>query len=184
MFVRHAAWCLACAAACSLPPPALAGETPSTTGIGVWPSRGYLGLNLGRSRYELSCGLPGFACDPHLPAAQLYGGYPLNKNLALELAASRRAQAVNLSLVGRKQLADSLGVYGHFGTTYGRADTSVLGAAAGADGGFGLSYGAGVSWALSRTASATLGWGSHELRLPGSGRDSVRSTNLGLQWRY
>lgn len=204
MFVRRTAFRLACAAACAMPAAATAGESPPMsptavpgTRITLLPSRGYLGLNLGRSRQELSCGLPGFACDPQIAAAQLYGGYMLNKNVALELgyldlgrveASSRaaRAQGVNLSLVGRTQLADTVDVYGHMGTTYGRIDTSVLGAGAtaGPDNGFGLSYGAGVSWHFSPRGSATLGWNSHALRLPGSGRDTVRATSLGLQWRY
>ena len=31
---------------------------------------------------------------------------------------------------------------------------------------------------------STLGWDSHELRLGGGPRDSVRNTSLGLQYRY
>ncbi|HET6827088.1 MAG TPA: hypothetical protein VFH35_00300, partial [Ramlibacter sp.] len=91
----------------------------SLSSIGGWPSRSYLGLSLGPSRQELSC-LPG-ACEPR-PSAHVYGGYMLSRHMGLELGymdlgrveagAGLRVQALNLSLVGRARLAESLGIYG------------------------------------------------------------------------
>jgi hypothetical protein len=204
MFVQRTLACLACAAASSLPAAAEAQglDSGSRAGssssiIGAWPSRSYLGLNLGRTRNELSCEMPGLGCDMRSAATHLYGGYMLNRHMALEVGyldfdrlqrelGPTRAQGLHLSLVGRAQIGEALGVFGHLGTTYSRSDTSALGAAAapGAESGFGLSYGAGVSWAFSPRGSATLGWDSQELRLPGMGRDTLRTTRLGLQWRY
>lgn len=102
------------------------------------------------------------------------------------MATQGRAQGLNLSLIGKAPLGQSLGVYGKLGTTYGRSDTSILGAGpvAPAEPGFGLSYGAGFSFAFTPRLSATLEWDSNDYRFPGSGRDPVRSTNLGLQYRY
>lgn len=164
--------------------------TSPASSITGWPSRSYLGLSLGPSRQELSC-LPG-ACEPRV-STHLYGGYMLSRHMALELGymnlgrvdagAGLRVHALNLSLVGRAQLGDSLGVFGRVGTNYGRTETMALNAPPGQSG-FGLSYGAGLSWSFSRRGSATLGWDSLDLQVPGMGRDTVRSTSLGLQWRY
>ena len=152
--------------------------------------RSYLGLTLGPSRQELWC-LPG-ACEPRL-STHVYGGYMLSRHMGLELGyadlgrieggAGLRIHALSLSLVGRTRLGESLGIYGRVGTNYGRTETTALHASP-AESGFGLSYGAGLSWAFSRSGSATLGWDSQSLLVPGMGRDTVRSTSLGLQWRY
>jgi hypothetical protein len=45
------------------------------------------------------------------------------------------------------------------------------------------SYGVGVSWAFTPSLSASVDLGAYDLR-SGIERDSVRFTNLGLQWRY
>jgi opacity protein-like surface antigen len=134
-------------------------------------------------------------CDTAAPPAQLQAGAMVGKFWGMELgylesgritAAQGRTQGLNLSLVGKAPLGQSLGVYGKLGTTYGRSDTSILGAGPGAvsEPGFGLSYGAGVSFAFTPRLSATLEWDSNDYRFPGTGRDPVRSTNLGLQYRY
>ena len=45
------------------------------------------------------------------------------------------------------------------------------------------SYGVGLSWAFTPSLSASVDVGTYDLRA-GAERDSVRFTNLGLQWRY
>jgi hypothetical protein len=52
----------------------------------------------------------------------------------------------------------------------------------GADGG--LTYGVGLSWDFSRSASAVLGFDSYDFRGASGELRDVRSTSLGLQWRY
>jgi hypothetical protein len=197
MSVHRALMGFACAAAFPAALLAQQGNTFSTTSsispgasIAGWPSRSYLGLTLGPSRQELWC-LPG-ACEPRL-STHVYGGYMLSRHMGLELGyadlgrieggAGLRIHALSLSLVGRTRLGESLGIYGRVGTNYGRTETTALHASP-AESGFGLSYGAGLSWAFSRSGSATLGWDSQSLLVPGMGRDTVRSTSLGLQWRY
>ena len=67
------------------------------------------------------------------------------------------------------------------------SDTAALaasGIAAGSEQGFGLSYGAGVSYDFTPRLSATLELDSNDFRFAGGGRDPVRSTSLGLQYRY
>jgi hypothetical protein len=50
---------------------------------------------------------------------------------------------------------------------------------------YGLSFGAGLSMSVTPRLSASFGFDSHDLRLGLTGpRDPVRSTSLGLQYRY
>ncbi len=67
-----------------------------------------------------------------------------------------------------------------------RVDTSVLGAGPSfvPEQGSGLRYAAGVSYSFTPSISARLEWESIDFRLAGGTREPVRSTNLGLQFRY
>jgi opacity protein-like surface antigen len=179
---------------------AQAGSTSTVTATRAdsFHSRGYLGLSLGRSRYNVSCPTIALACDTNDDAARLYGGAMLGNYWGVEVGyldlgrmaregGKTRAQGLNLSLVGKAPLAKSFGVFGRVGATYGRTETSTLGGsplAAGSEHGFGLSYGAGLSYDITPRLSATLEWDSNDFRFAGGGRDPVRSTSLGLQYRY
>jgi opacity protein-like surface antigen len=160
--------------------------------------RGYVGLSLGRSRYSIACGATSFSCDNTDNSVQISVGSMLGNFWGVELAyidmgrvgrggGTTRAQGLNLSVLGKVPVWQSLGVFGKLGTTYGRTETSAAfgsGLATGRERGFGLSYGAGVSYDFTPQLSATLGWDSHDFRFAGGGRDPVRSTSLGLQYKY
>lgn len=160
--------------------------------------RGYVGLSLGRSRYSAPCGATSFNCDSTDNSVQISAGSMLGNFWGVELAyidmgrisrggGTTKAQGLNLSLVGKAPIWQSLGLFGKVGTTYGRTETSALlgsGVNNGSDRGFGLSYGAGVSYDFTPQLSATFGWDSHDFRFAGSGRDAVRATSLGLQYKY
>ena len=173
-------------------------DSPSARSIFPAKGRGYVGLSLGRSRYTAPCGATSFSCDSTDNSVQISAGSMLGNFWGVELAyldmgrisrggGSTRAQGVNLSVVGKAPVWQSLGVFGKLGTTYGRTETSASaasGLATGSERGFGLSYGAGVSYDFTPQLSATLGWDSHDFRFAGGGRDPVRSTSLGLQYKY
>lgn len=157
-------------------------------------SKSYLGLSLGRGLTS-NCPTTSLLCESRDRSALIYAGHMFDSHWGAEVGyvdtgrllrpmGEARAEGLNLSLVGRAHMS-SFGVYGKVGTTYGRSsDTSVMGnaAAAGPDpAGFGLSFGGGVSWDFTPRLSATFEWGRYDLRLPGG---PVRSTNLGLQYRY
>lgn len=160
--------------------------------------RGYVGLSLGPSRYSTHCGVTSLNCDSSDNSVQVSAGSMLGNFWGVELAyidmgrisrggGTTRAQGLNLSVVGKAPVWQSLGLFGKIGTTYGRTETSALlgsGVNNGTDRGFGLSYGAGVSYDFTPRLSATLAWDSHDFRFAGSGRDPVRSTSLGLQYKY
>jgi OmpA-OmpF porin, OOP family len=181
-------------------------QTPGVPGLGsassLWlpgSSRSYLGLNLGRSSQHLACGSIALLCDDTDRSMRLYAGRMIGNFWGVEvgyldtgriarIGGSPAAQGLNLSLVGKAPLGRAVGVYGKFGTTLGRPDTSVMGAsgvaAPGVERGFGLSYGAGVSVAFTPRLSATLEFESNDFRFAGSAGDPVRSTSLGLRYRY
>jgi len=161
-------------------------------------TRSYLGLSLGRSRQEISCATASLLCERQEGPTQLFAGTMLGNFWGVELGyvdmgrlarapGDSRAPGLNLSLVGKAQMSRSLNVFGKVGTTYGRAEPPSLFSSAitaGSGQGAGLTYGAGLSFDFTPRLSATLEWESTGMRLPGGQRDPVRSTSLGLQYRY
>jgi OmpA-OmpF porin, OOP family len=156
--------------------------------------RNYLGLNVGRSRYGVTCGTTSLLCDDAAPSTEFYAGRMIGNFWGVELAylnAGRvqraggdlRAQGLNLSLIGRAPLGHAIGLFGKLGTTYGRTESPAL-AGNPNDQGFGIAFGAGVSFDFTRRLSATFELESSDFRFAGTGRDPVRSANLGLQYRY
>lgn len=176
-------------------------QSAATDGAAMdWrPPAARLGLDPAKVQFSIGCGASLRPCrDTATPSL---GGSALPDSLRWSVEvdtlgstslASRslptNRQGLNLSLVGRKPLfGSSFSVYGKLGTTYAAGDTA-LAAATGttpAEAGYGLSFGAGLSLSVTPRLSASFGLDSHELRLGGTGpRDPVRSTSLGLQYRY
>ncbi|HYF19269.1 MAG TPA: hypothetical protein VEA40_15490 [Ramlibacter sp.] len=160
-------------------------------------SRSSLGLQPGKLQMAIGCGASLLPCrDPsaaRLAAAS--GGLRWNVEVStlrlappLQAASSLPAarQGLNLSLVGsRPVFGSSFSLYGRLGTTYGMSESGgAAGASLAPDGGYGLSFGAGISYSLTPQLSATIGWDSHDLRQGSGGRDALRATSLGLQYRY
>jgi OmpA-OmpF porin, OOP family len=196
VFAATATFCLACDAQL-LPgaPSKPAGAITAAPPAGVWlpGGRSYLGLNLGRARSP-ACSSTALSCESTQPSAQfttgtLFGNF-WGAELAYsntprigELAGDAPAQGLTVSLLGRTKLLPSIGLYGKLGTTYGRGQPSAMTAARGGQG-FGLSFGAGLSFDFTPRLSATLQWDSTDAPMISGGRDPVRSTSLGLKFRY
>jgi OmpA-OmpF porin, OOP family len=180
--------------------PAAAQTQQGDTVRGPWfgSARSYLGLNLDRSNYRSDCNGTSLICNDADRTARVYAGAMIgnfwgvevgyrNMNRIAQGVGETRAQGLNLSLVGKASLGQSLGVFGKLGSTWGSADASSAtgsGFVPGAERGFGLTYGAGVSYAFTPRLSATFEWDSNDFRFAGTGRDPVRSTSLGLRFRY
>lgn len=175
----------------------------STTSSGTnsaWyaPGGGYIGINAGQSNFRQGCGTGLFSCGEKDDAYSIYGGSMLNNNFGLELGyvnmgdigragGTTKAHGVNLSLVGKLPLSQTLGLFGKVGTTYGRTSVSAApgsGVANGNEDGFGLSVGAGVSFDFSERWSAVLQWDRHDFKFAGSGRDNINATTVGLKYRF
>jgi hypothetical protein len=139
---------------------------------GFATGRTSLGLNVGSSDYLYARSMLGERWGAEVGVLESNRWTPGNRN---------RTQGLNISMVGRAPISQSLGVYGRVGTIYGLGGSGGLGMRSE---GFGLSFGAGLSWDFTPRLSATLAWDTHDLRLASGGREPVRSTSLGLQYRY
>ena len=162
------------------------------------PGTGYVGLNVGRSDYSIGSGSGGFAFDRHDTSYNLYTGTFFHPNVGLELGytdfgkvtragGQTDAEGINLSLVGRAPLGNSFNLLGKLGTTYGRTHVSAAtasGIRTGNESGWGLSYGIGAEFVFRPNLSAVLQWDEHDLKFPGSGRDRISTTSLGLRYRF
>jgi hypothetical protein len=164
--------------------------------------RGYIGLNVGRSRFHADCGVSDFLsntdCGRRDTMLHGYAGSMIGTFWGAELGyvdmgnisrggGTTRARGVNLSAVGKFPIAAGFGAFGKVGTTFGRTRTSSefgSGVTEGTREGFGLSYGVGVSYDFNERVSAVLAWDSHDFRFAGGGRDPIRVTSLGVQYRY
>ncbi len=156
----------------------------------------YAGVNLGRSRYRLDCGAGN--CDQAATAGQAYVGGMFSRYVGAELGYLRmgevergggdtRAEGINVSLVGRAPIAWGVGVFGRLGTTWGRTRVETPaggGIATGRASGWGPSYGLGVDWAFTEKWSAVLDWQRHRFDFAGDENAWVRSTNVGLKYRF
>jgi OOP family OmpA-OmpF porin len=167
---------------------------------GVWlpGGRSYLGLSLDRSGAGMACSSTALTCADTDRPAQFYTGTMIGNFWGVELAyldtgriartgGEARAQGLALSMVGKTQLLPSVGIFGKFGPTYGRTETTALAPrriGAGGDRGFGLSFGGGVSFDFTRRLSATVQLDSTDFPSAGGGREPIRSTSLGLKYSY
>lgn len=162
-----------------------------------YTSNGYVGINVGRSKYDISSGTNLYNFDDSDTGAKIYTGAYFHPNFGAEVGyvnfgkANRgggdtKAQGLNLSLVGRAPVSEQFDLFGKVGTTYGRTRTSTAigsGINGGKNDGWGLAYGVGARWAFSPQWAAVLEWESHKLHFS-DGNDRVKLTTIGVQYRY
>jgi OOP family OmpA-OmpF porin len=162
-----------------------------------YTNNGYVGLNVGRSRFSTAC-VGGFACDRSDTSGHIYLGGYFNPYLGAEIGytdlgsvkrAGGRTEAygVNLSLVGRVPLSQNFSIYGKLGGTYGRTRVSTAagtGIANGRDSSWGPAYAVGLSWDIDRNWSALLEFDDTRFQFAGNTHDNVRATSLGLKYSF
>jgi OmpA-OmpF porin, OOP family len=145
-----------------------------------------LGLQPTARAPQLQCGPFSLACNAST-TLPLYASPVAPRSIGLQVGyvdgtalKAPRPQGLSLAVVGKAGLFADVGVYGRVGTTVTRG--SGLAGAPVTD--RGLSYGVGLSWDFSRRGSAMFGFESYDVRGQAGDVRDVRSTNLGLQWRY
>ncbi|QHE85404.1 outer membrane beta-barrel protein [Hydrogenophaga sp. BPS33] len=162
-----------------------------------YTSHGYIGLNLGRSDYDLGCGVGGFGCDSKGNAVNLYTGGMFNRYFGAELGylhlgrmdrggGRSEAQGLNLSLVGRVPLG-VVHLYGKVGGVYSRTEVTaspLSGIATGKESGWEPSFGAGIGFDLSPRSSIVLEWNRYDMRFVGAGKREVETTSIGYMHRF
>lgn len=147
-----------------------------------------LGLQPGAAPLQPQCGPISLACASST-TVPLDGSPGAPRSISLQLGAIEgssslkmaRTQGLSLAVVGKAGFFSDLGVYGRVGTVTGRGNGLAL-MPGNVEGGF--TYGIGLSWDFSRSASAVLGFDSYDFRGASGELRDVRSTSLGLQWRY
>lgn len=158
---------------------------------------GYVGINGGRSKYDLNTGPAGMGSDDTGNALKLYTGGFFHPNMGVEfgylnvgkarrLGGDTEAHGFNLSLVGRAPLGEQFDVFAKVGSTYGRTRTSGMagtGVQTGKEDGFGLSYGLGARWAFTPQLAAVVEWENHRFKFS-DGDSDVKLTTVGLQYRF
>lgn len=159
-----------------------------------YTNNGYVGLSVGRPRYSINCG--GFGCDQPSVSGNVYLGGMFNQYVGAEVGyvhfgdadfpgGSVKAEGINLSVVGRVPVWQSLSVFGKLGTTFGRTRVDApTGFVGGKETGWGPAYAVGVSWDFNNNWSAVLDWQRHRFDFAGDQDAWVRSTNLGLKYRF
>ncbi len=141
-----------------------------------------------RPSYRLDCVGP---CGPSRGSSVYLGGM-FNRYVGaqfgyVQLGEADRAEGFNLSLVGRAPVLGGLGVYGRLGTTWGRTQGRLPGGAGlslGSASGWGPAYGLGLDWAFAERWSAVLDWQRHRFDFSGDEAGWVRSTSVGLKYRF
>lgn len=158
---------------------------------------GYVGLNIGRPRLNVSCGSGSFACDDPNASAYLYTGGLINDTIGAELGylytgsadragGTTRSQAVKLSLVMRAPLG-VFNVFGKVGGNYGETRLSTgLGTdvTSGKARGWGASYSLGAGYDFNRQNGLVLEYGRDAFRYPGAGREYVDNLSVGYVYRF
>ncbi|XHS77987.1 outer membrane beta-barrel protein [Burkholderiaceae bacterium UC74_6] len=164
---------------------------PYTTG-------GYVGLNLGRTKFDMGCGLGGFSCDSYAKTAvNLYTGGMFNDYMGLELGylhtgnldragGTTSAQGVNLLLVGRVPLG-AFNIFAKAGGIYGRTKVStdtLSGIPGGSKSGGGLSVAGGMGYDLSPKSSIVVQWARNKFKFANEGHPNVDTTSIGYVYRF
>ncbi|HVY07932.1 MAG TPA: outer membrane beta-barrel protein [Burkholderiales bacterium] len=132
-------------------------------------SYGYVGIGVGPSDYELSCG-PAFGCDETAVGLKVFTGGKFSRYLGVEAqyvflgkgeanGGDTKAQGIDLSLVAGVPIGESFNIFGKVGGIYGWTRTSAVApAASGNESGFNLSYGAGASYDINRNWAVQGDW--------------------------
>ena len=179
--------------------PAMAQSSSSSSSSFLpYTNSGYIGLNLGRTRFDMGCGLGGFKCDSNSNlAVNLYTGGMFNDYMGLELGylhtgnldragGTTSAQGVNLLLVGRVPMG-AFSIFGKAGGVYGRTkvSTDVLsGIPEGSKSGGGLSVAAGIGYDLSPKSSIVAHWARNTFKFANEGHPNVDTTTIGYVYKF
>ena len=189
-------------ASLGLLPFAAVAQTPTAQGSttnGSWlpyTQNGYVGINLGESRFDHEDCVFGFDCDDKSDnlAGKVYVGGMFNPNFGVELGyvnvgkqkmngGERKAQGANISLVGNIPL-DRWSIFGKLGTTYSWTKTSAPVGVTGDEDGWGLSYGAGVGYSFTPQSQIVLEWDRNRMDFANQNNVDVDLYTVGYRYHF
>lgn len=163
-----------------------------------YTQRGYIGMNLGRTQFDLPCGLGSISCDKNTNLSfGIYTGGMFNEWLGLEVGylytgkadragGSTSAQGVNALLVGRVPLGQ-FNVFAKAGGVYGRSRVTTNAESSfysGAVWGGGAAYGAGIGYDFDRNNGVVLEWQRNKFKMPPDGHPDSDTTSIGYVYRF
>lgn len=162
-----------------------------------YSTNGYIGINVGKPEWELSCGVGGFVCEDSDASVNVYTGGMFNPYFGAEIgyvnfgrserAGGRtRAHGLNVSLIGQIPLG-AVNLYGKVGTLYGRTDVAsspFSGLPSGKASGWEKSYGAGIGFNVTPRSAVVLEWNRYDLRFVGIGEQEITTTSIGYVHRF
>ena len=127
-----------------------------------------------------------------------YGNYFISPNMGMELGytnfgnvarggGSSKAEGVNISLIGKLPVGQSVNLLGKVGTTYGHTEVSAQppsGMSQGSQSGFDWSYGVGAELVFNPKWSGVLQYDEHYMKFSGSDSDRVSTTTIGVRLHF
>lgn len=157
---------------------------------------GYVGINLGGSRFNHEDCVFGFDCNDKSDtlAGKIYLGGMFNPNFGVEVGyvdvgkqkingGERRAQGANISLVGNIPL-DRWSLFGKVGSTYSWTKTSAAVGLTGDENGWGLSYGAGVGYDFTPQSQVVLEWDRNRMDFANQNNVDVDLYTVGYRYHF
>ena len=156
----------------------------------------YVGVGIGRSRFDDAPCVAPFACEKRDTAYKLFTGATINRYLGAEVTyldfgdvdrngGETEAYGFNLGLVGTLPVGAQFSLLGKVGTIYSRTRTRTATplVASGRDDGFGLSYGIGARYDLTRNWAVRADWDRYRAQFR-SGDDYISVVSAGLAYTF
>ncbi|PHV10154.1 outer membrane beta-barrel protein [Chitinimonas sp. BJB300] len=160
-----------------------------------YTSYGYVGANLGKSKYDNPCNTL-FECKNPKFAGKFYTGGLFSRLFGVEFAyvnmgkfklngGEAKAQGVNLSLVGNLPIGDMFNIFGKAGGTYGWTKTTasplMVGYQTGKQKGAALTYGGGVAVDVNKQNQVLVEWDRQKFKF----KDDAHAVNMyTIGWKY
>ena len=160
----------------------------------------YIGLSGGSADYSRMNGSNGvYHNGDHDNAYSLMAGnYFINPNVGMELGytnfgsieragGNTKAEGINISLIGKLPVGNSLNLLGKVGTTYGHTEVSsnpLSGVRSGSESGFDWSYGVGAELVINPQWSAVVQYDEHYLKFAGQSSERVTTTTIGARMHF
>lgn len=161
-----------------------------------YTTNGYIGVNLGESRFDNENCVFGFSCNDKSDdlAGKIYVGGMFNPHFGVEVGyvnvgkqklngGDRKAQGANVSLVGVIPV-ERFSFFGKVGSTYSWTETSATAGPTGDKDGWGLSYGAGVGFDMTPQTQLVLEWDRNRIDFAGANDTDVDLYTAGVKFRF
>jgi OOP family OmpA-OmpF porin len=160
----------------------------------------YIGLSGGSADFSRSNGSNGlYHNGDHDNAYSLMAGnYFINPNVGMEVGytnfgsierggGNTKAEGINVSLIGKLPVGNSLNLLAKVGTTYGHTEVSsnpLSGVRSGSESGFDWSYGVGAELVINPQWSAVVQYDEHYLKFAGSSSERITTTTIGARMHF